>query len=89
MEPAVPTVVKQQLRLPDQLRNPPPQGQPSLRQPIHPPQHLRPMDEKTPFKPRRWPLMIFVVLVTALFLAACITTFFSVGLPLLTEDTTG
>jgi hypothetical protein len=43
------------------------------------------MDEKAPFKPRRWPLMIFVVVVTALFLAAVITTFFSVGLPLLTE----
>jgi hypothetical protein len=43
------------------------------------------MDEKTPFKPRRWPLMIFVILVTALFLAAVITTFFNTGLPLLTE----
>ncbi|WP_158300486.1 hypothetical protein [Arthrobacter crystallopoietes] len=43
------------------------------------------MDDKGAFKPRRWPLVIFVVVVTALLLAGCITTFFSVGLPLLTE----
>jgi hypothetical protein len=30
-------------------------------------------------------LIIFVVVLTALFLAACITAFFSVGLPLLTQ----
>jgi hypothetical protein len=29
--------------------------------------------------------MIFVVVVSALFLAACITAFFSIGLPLLTQ----
>lgn len=43
------------------------------------------VDDKGAFKPRRWPLVIFVVVVTALLLAGCITTFFSVGLPLLTE----
>lgn len=86
MEPTAPTIAKQRLRRPDPLRNPPLPGQLNLR-PY--PSSTHPTDEETPFKPRRWPLMIFVVLVTALFLAACITTFFSVGLPLLTEDTTG
>jgi hypothetical protein len=43
------------------------------------------MDEKPEFKPRRWPLMIFVVVVSAVFLAAVLTTFFNVGLPLVTE----
>jgi hypothetical protein len=44
-----------------------------------------PTDEKAAIMPPRWPLMIFVVMLTALFLAACITAFFSVGLPLLTQ----
>ncbi|WP_281356163.1 hypothetical protein [Arthrobacter mobilis] len=35
--------------------------------------------------PPRWPLIIFIVVLTALFLAACITVFFSRGLPLLTQ----
>ena len=43
------------------------------------------MDEKESYKPRHWPLIIFAFAVTALFLAAIVTTFSSFGLQLLTQ----